>query len=135
MSAFTKSYENVYAALSKSVKLAELVDVENNVYPLNDPGTPGPGALVVYGWIAQQWNDKARRGQGTLAIIASSETNKVEASRMMDLIREVMTAKNLSDGSVVFHLVREESGPGDGMTSPSGRFEIQAQFACKLVEG
>lgn len=135
MSAFTKSYDNIYKALSSVSALVALVDVETNLYPLNDPGTPGPGPLVVYGWINSFWDAKARRGDGTLVVIAGSEVNKVEASRILDIVRTNLTARSLTAGTVVFALCKEIEGPGDAATSPSGRFEAQASFSCKIVEG
>jgi len=130
---YVNAYKSIYRVLNASTAFKAKVAIATNVFPLNDPGTPAAGAVVVYGWPSQQWDAKRGRGVGTLTVMISSEKNKIEAGDIAQIVRGLLRAKSLTDMLVTWHRIAEQASPGDGLTSPSGRFEVELTYAVNLI--
>jgi len=134
-SKIAKLYTAVKKVLTEASALTSLVTA-NNIRPAEDPSEPESGPVVYYGLTGTKWDAKRGRGEGVLTLNVSSAGNNVDAGEIMDVIRDVLTAKALSyDGSpVTVHMLKESESYADAGTTVSDRWLAATSFDWKLVE-
>lgn len=133
---FLKFYDHVFDVLSNDAPLVALVPVVN-IRPSQDVADPAKGNTIHYSWSASRWDKKRLRGEGTFNVSVGSAKNKTEALDILELVRELMTEKTLTDATpalVKVPLFSEQTALTDDDTDETGRYEAATQFDVKLIE-
>lgn len=128
-----KFYENVFAVLKTSAELLAMAP-ETNIFPSEDPAAPLPGNIVVYSIQGYKWDAVKRRADFVFTINTESIENKVSATDMMTLIKQVLNARALTSNGIAVGLFREQTGQVDNLITPTKRIASQQSYDVKLVE-
>lgn len=139
---FTKFYEHVFALLSSETLVTDLVtNPATNIRPTEDRSELSPGAGITYSFEASQWDNKRKRGTGIFNVNVTADGTKVQATKLLEAIREAMTPRKLRDalgvglGKVNVPLFRERPAFTDSNPATlSNRIEAVTSFDVKLIE-
>jgi len=135
MSGITKIYTAVKTVLTGYTPLTAKVPV-NNIRPSEDPSEPAVGNMLYYSISGFQWDTKRLRGQGVLNVSVAATGNNIRAGEIMDIVRDVLTARVLSydGGPLTFHLCKEQESYTDAGTTDSDRWLAATSFDLKVTE-
>ena len=139
---FTKFYEHVFALLNAETLVTDLVtNPATNIRPSEDRSELAPGAGITYSFESSQWDNKKRRGTGIFNVTVVADGTKVQATTLLEAIREVMTPRKLRDalgvgnGKVNVPLFKERTAFTDSNPATlSNRIEAVTSFDVKLIE-
>jgi len=142
-SAFEKLYDNMFAALKGySKEGTNLVDQGagglvpvNNVRPSDDPLEAVQGDSIIYSLTAHAEDLRSGKIEGTMAVTTGSPKNKLEAHKLMGLVRRALVPRALTDDGSKIRVARfsEEIAATD-----AGKIEetwrVATSFGFNMVE-
>lgn len=135
MSKMADFYDAVFGVLKDTAAITALVP-EENIRPSEDAVEQPVGNMIYYGWTGGRWDEKKGRGEGTFAISVGAVDNKVKGTELLDLVREALSARALTEKATGFKvpLFAEDNAFTDAGTTDGGRYQAAAVFRVKLVE-
>jgi len=134
MSMHLKLFQALKAVLNNISGITAVVPAAN-IRPSEDPTQPAAGNTITYTWQAGRVDKKARRGEGSLTLVAASVDNKVSANSILELVRNALSAQSLSyvGSPVVVHRFDEETFTDVG-TTDGNRWQAAATFEVRMIE-
>lgn len=135
MNRMTDLYDAVFQVLKDTAAITTLVPAAN-IRPSEDAVASPTGNMIYYGWTGGRWDEKKRRGEGTFGITVAAVDNKVKGGEILNLIREALTARALTEKAtdIRVSLFSEDDAFTDAGTTDSGRSEVAAAFRVLMVE-
>lgn len=132
----TKLYEALTTVFTGAISLSPSPVPKNNLRPGEDPSEPEAGNMIFYNLSSTGWNKRSRRGTGVLSVSVAAVGNNITAGAIMDIIREVLTARALTNAGagVTVHMMNESEDYTDVGTTASDRWLAATSFNWKLVE-
>ena len=132
MSAFDKLFENVATTLKNSADLLTLVPAVN-IMPAYDAAEPIAGGLITYA-IRSRWDPRYKRGDGTFHINCEHPNSASDASSILDQVRLLLTAPNLSGEGVSVKLFLEQPDGEYAIAPRLNRFTATATFKIMVTQ-
>ncbi len=135
-SPITKLYTALTTVFTGAITLSPSPVPANNLRPGEDPSEPEPGNMIFYNLSGTKWDSKSKRGTGILSVSVAAVGNNITAGEIMDIIREVLTARALTNAAagVTVHMIKESEDYTDVGTTASDRWLAATSFDWKLIE-
>lgn len=132
---FRKFYDHVFALLSTTTVVTDKVPVAN-IRPSLDAVEAVKGNTIHYSWSASRWDKKRLRGEGVFNINVGSAKNKPDALEILELLRETMTPRALTNAAALVKvpLFVEQTALNDQETDETDRYEAASLFDVRLIE-
>jgi len=122
-------YGRIGSLLSTHASILAFGLTADAIRPSYDPKNLPHKTFIVYSFSSFAFDLRSKKGSGTLDIQVADPQDKIRAGRIMEAVRALLTARNLSATPVLVGLVRETPSRGDGMMDQEDRRVCRSSFS------